>query len=123
MTGDSSETNPDHVYINILNRGGLTFPSSNLVDYVCTSFAIFSLTESHISKSNIPSKIASLKVLSHVHGKKDAPSFTCTKHTGYGQTFINKIVTNVFLNNKRKATTDDVRKDEVVAFKKQKREK
>ena len=123
MTGDSSETNPDHVYINILNRGGLTFPSSNLVDYVSTSFAIFSLTESHISKSSIPSKNASLKVLSHVHGKKDGPSFTCTKHTGYGQTFINKIVTNVFLNNKRKATTDDVRKDEVVAFKKQKREK
>ena len=122
LTGEASESNPDHGYINILNRGGLTIPSQNLTDYVCTSFAILSFTENYITNSGIKARNAALKVLSHVHGSNNQ-CFTCNEHRIRGQTYVNRTIANVFFNNKRKATTFDVKKDEVVGFKRQKRSK
>ena len=40
LTGDSGADNPDFLYVQILSRGGLTIPPTNLVNYVCTAFAI-----------------------------------------------------------------------------------
>ena len=45
ITGSIDIENPDHEYLIILNRGGLTIPSPNLVNYVCDAFAVLSATE------------------------------------------------------------------------------
>ena len=45
IMGSIEMENPDHEYLIILNRGGLTIPSPNLVSYVCDAFAILSETE------------------------------------------------------------------------------
>ena len=121
LTGIISESNPDHAYITILNRGGLTIPSTSLTDYVCTSFAILSFTENSVIKSNIRARKAAELVLSHTFGIYQ--DFTCNDHRALGQTFVNRIISNIFFNNKRKATTSSVHKDNVVSFKKRQREK
>ena len=46
ITGSIDMQNPDHEYLIILNRGGLTIPSPNLVNYVCDAFAVLNATES-----------------------------------------------------------------------------
>ena len=121
LTGIISESNPDHAYITILNRGGLTIPSTSLTDYVCTSFAILSFTKNSVIKSNIRARKAAEIVLSHTFGIYQ--DFTCNDHRALGQTFVNQIISNIFFNNKRKATTSSVHKDNVVSFKKRQREK
>ena len=45
ITGSIDIENPNHEYLIILNRGGLTIPSPNLVNYVCDIFAVLSATE------------------------------------------------------------------------------
>ena len=40
LTGDSGAENPDFLFFFILSRGGLTISSTNLVNYVCTAYAI-----------------------------------------------------------------------------------
>ena len=51
ITDSISIKNPGHGYLNILNRGGLTMPSTNLVSYVCDAFAVLSATENLISQN------------------------------------------------------------------------
>ena len=57
--------------------------------------------------------------LAHVIG--DVPEFSCPKHSV--KKYCNRAITNVYLNNKRKITTANVRKDDVKQFKKSKRTK
>ena len=114
LTGIILESNPDRAYITILNRGGLTIPSTSLTDYVCTSFAILSFTENSVIKSNIRARKAAELVLSLTFGIYQ--DFTCNDHRALGRTFVNRIISNIFFNNKRKATTSSVHKDNVVSF-------
>ena len=48
ITGSMDIENPDHEYLIILNQGGLTIPSRNLVNYVCDAFAVLSATENNL---------------------------------------------------------------------------
>ena len=47
----------------------------------------------------------------------------CNDHHDYGLVFINKIITNISYNNERKLVTDSAFKDDVAAFKNNKRSK
>ena len=49
--------------------------------------------------------------------------FLCNDHHDYVLVFINKIITNIFYNNERKLVTDSAFKDDVAAFKNNKRSK
>ena len=48
ITGSIDIENPDHEYLIILNRGGLTIPSPNLVNYVCDAFAVLSARKTYV---------------------------------------------------------------------------
>ena len=45
ITGSIDIENLDQEYLIILNRGGLTISSPNLVNYVCNAFTVLSATE------------------------------------------------------------------------------
>ena len=53
ITGSIDIENPDHEYLIILNRGGLTIPSPNLVNYVRGVFAVLSATENVLINQSI----------------------------------------------------------------------
>ena len=66
FVGVISAQNPDHSYIQHLNRGGLTIPSSDLTDYICIAFAILEAMECHIRSSGVDARRAATSVLKHV---------------------------------------------------------
>ena len=110
ITGFIGIKNTDHEYLIILNRGGLTIPSQNLV----------SKTENIlINRSKLTSRNAAKEAPSYMMG---CCNFTCENHKDDGQKFVIITTVIVFFNNKRKISTASVRKDNVASFKKQKRE-
>ena len=54
LTGDSGAENLDCSYVQILSRGGLTIPSTNLVNYGCTAFAILEFMDDLITNLVYP---------------------------------------------------------------------
>ena len=112
---------PDHECLIILNRGGLTIPSPNHVNYVCDAFAVLSATENVlINQSKITSRNAAKDALSYMIGC--CKFFTCEKHKVDGQKVVISAIVNVFFNNQRQISTASVRKGNLAPFKKQKRE-
>ena len=107
-------------YLNLLSRGGLKTPSQNLCTYVCNSFAILDASSTVISDSVIPVREAAEYILQNIC-KNDG--FTCEEDDERARKYVNRIVTNVFYNNKRKLTTSSVVNDRVKSFKKSKRQK
>ena len=65
LTGDSGAENPDFSYLQILSRAALTIPSTNLANYVCTTFAILEFEDDLITKSGLTVRIATEHVLIH----------------------------------------------------------
>lgn len=122
LMGDSITSDcPDFSYMQILSRGGLTIPSINLANYVCTAFAILDVLSGAILKSKLISRLAAEHVLKHIFNSYE--TFTCITHENTGQTFVNRTIANIYFNNKRKISTDSVVADGVKAFKKRQREK
>jgi len=95
-------------------------PSAGLGNYVAHGFAILHAATDLIRNSDLPSRVAGEELLKRT---LHAEGFVCAKHEKTACTRTNRIITNVFLNNQRKRTTDSVVKDKVVAFKKSKRSK
>lgn len=60
---NSVSENSDFSYLKILLRGGLTIPSINLVNYVCTTFAILNYSVDVINQINIPRRTAAERIL------------------------------------------------------------
>ena len=57
ITGSIGMENPDHEYLIIFNRGGLTIPSRSLGNYVCDAFAALTVTENVlINQSKLTSR-------------------------------------------------------------------
>ena len=122
ITGSIDIANPDHEYLIILNRRGLTIPSPNLVNYVCDVFAVLSATEMIlINQSRLNSRNAAKEALSYMMTMACC-NFTCENYKADGQKFVISTIVTMFFNNKRKISTVSVRKDNVASFKKQKRE-
>ena len=53
LTSDSGAENLDFSHVRILSRG-LTIPSTNLVNYICTAFAILEFVDDLITKPGLP---------------------------------------------------------------------
>ena len=111
----------EHPYIEVLSRGGLTVPSLNLANGVSSAFSILDFSYGAISKCGLPSRLAAETVLKHVFNSFQ--TFTCEAHESAGQTFTNRTIANIYLNNQRKISTDAVVADGVRSFKKRQREK
>ena len=65
LTHDSGTENPDFSYVQILSRESLTIPSTNLVNYVCTTFKILEFMDYLITKSGLPVRKVGERVLIH----------------------------------------------------------
>ena len=113
-------SNDDAHYINHLSRGGLKVPSTGLSNYVAHGFAILHAASEFIRNSDLSSRVAGEELLKTV---LQSEGFVCAKHEETACKRTNRMITNVFLNNQRKRTTDKVVKDRVVGFKKCKRTK
>ena len=111
----------EYPYTEILSRRGLTVPSLNLANHVSTTFAILDFSCGAISKRGLPSRLAAETVLKHVFNRFQ--TFTYVAHESAGQTFTNRTIANIYLNNQRKISTDPVVTDGVRSFKKRQREK
>ena len=117
--GSIDMENPDHEYLIILNLGGLTIPSSNLVNYVFDAFAVLSATENALNnQAKLIMQSIAKEAISYVMG---CCNFTCENYKVKGQKVIPKIV-NVFFKSKRKISTPSVNKNNEASLKKQKRE-
>ena len=122
FTGDyHGDKNPDFSYIQILSRGGLKIPSTNLVNYLCTAFAILEFLDDLITKSGLPVRKAAEHVL--IHCFQSFETFACTTHEAIARKITNSTAVNIYFNNKRKTCTDSVAAHGVKTFKKREREK
>ena len=120
FVGRLSNENDDHAYIRILSRGGLTVPSPALAEYVCNAFSILDIAETTINQSELPERDGAERTLAHLFG--NVPEFTCSKHLNQGKRYCNRVIANIFFNNRRRIATAEVRKDGVESFKRPKRE-
>ena len=119
LTGDSGAENLDCSYVQILSRGGLTIPSTNLVNYGCTAFAILEFMDDLITKSDLPVRKAAERVL--IRCFQSFETFASTTHEAIARKITNSTAVNIYFNNKRKICTDAVAADGVKTFKKRQR--
>ena len=102
-------------YHHLLSRGGLVTPSTSMAKYVGKSFAIMDLVEDPIHQSAYRARPLAEKILEmNNKEKKDFVGDTCEK---WGVKFTNRMVVNVFYNNRQKQSADNVRENGVVKFK------
>ena len=118
MVGTISDDSSDRTYLQAIPRGGLMIPS--LSEYVCGAFAAIELFNDTIKSSGLTVRLAAETVLKELF---EYGEFLCNDHHDYGLVFINKIITNIFYNNERKLVTASAFKDDVAAFKNNKRSK
>ena len=115
-----NEDSEGDAYHSELSRGGLKVASDALQNYLASAFAILDASETAIIRSRVPSRKACehtlMKFLSI-----DEFGFTCTGHESLMCGKVIRTVTNVFLNNKRKQSTESVTENRVAEFKMPKR--
>ena len=120
LVTSKAEISKNH-YLSLLSRGGLTVPSSEIAGFVCNSFAVLDVADKFIEKTTeIKRRAAAEFILKEFSTHFD---FTRPEHVEWGEKFTNKIVVNIFYNNKQKRDSDKVRKSDIVAFKKRQRKK
>ena len=109
-------------FLDILTRGGLTYPSQSLADFVAQGFSSLDIASPLIIQyaSYLPTKMLSEEILDslaeHVY-------FSCEEHAKKVKRIAISIIVNVFFNNKQKIATDNVRKQQVIGFKARQRSK
>ena len=105
---NSRPDNPDFSYVQILWRGSLTFPSTNLVNYACTAFAVLKFVDDLITKSSLPVRKAAERVLTHCF--QSFETFSCTTHEAIARKITNSTAVNIYFSNmnKRKICTDSL---------------
>ena len=117
-TGSADMDYPYHEYLIILNRGGLTIPSPNLVNYLFGPFAVLSATKYVlINQSKLTSRNTAEEALSDIMG---CCNFTCEIHKIDRQKVVINTIANAFFNDKRTIPISLVRNDYIALFKKQK---
>ena len=121
LTDNSGAENPDFSFVQILSRGGLKIPSTNLVNYLCTAFAILEFLDDLITKSGLPVRKAAEHVL--IHCFQSFETLTCTAHEALARKITNSTAANIYFNNKRNICMDSVVADEVKTFEKRQKEK
>ena len=82
------------------SRGGLTIPTANLVNYVCTTFVILEFVDDLITKSGLPVRKATERVL--IHCSQSLETFAWSTHEAIARKITNCIAVNICFSNKRK---------------------
>ena len=100
-------------YFDILTRGGLTIPTLELLQYVSQCFAVLNYTDKRVLKQcpNLPSRAPGQFILRYHCANV---LFPCDYHTAWGGQIAQKIIANIYFNNKEKITNNSIRKDAVV---------
>ena len=97
---DVEITNDAH--LSTLSRGELLAPPKLFGDFMCSNFAI----SDFVMALSLPVKISATYVLSCYGPKSD---FTHVKHLYWGFNFTDKIIVNIFFNNKQRLSRDIIR--------------
>ena len=118
MTAGEDDKRMSMEYFNLLSRGGLTAPSSQLSEFVCSAFCIVEYVDKLVASTSVR-KITEMAL--HAYAPKS--SFACEIHLKNGYKFSIRTVVNIFYNNKQKLARDEVRKDSLRGFKKRQRTK
>ena len=103
--GEIKEDDADSGYLKIISRGGLTVPSYSLSNYVCETFALLDYFNEIINKSDIPARTAREYTLINMFDSNQ--SISCLNHERKIQLFVNQVISNIFLNNKRQKEAFD----------------
>ena len=87
------------LYFDILTRGGLTIPSLELSQYVSQCFAVLNYTEKRVLQQcpNLPGRAARQFILCYHCANV---LFTCDYHTAWGDQIVQKIIVNIYFNNR-----------------------
>ena len=115
---EKSKSDNTNKYFDALSRGGLTVPSSNLLEFVCSSFAILDFLETVIKSTSVRKFC---EICLDIYAPES--SYSCTEHEKLCRKFAIKMLVNIFHNNKQKHVCDNVRKEGVKEFKRRQRNK
>ena len=119
VVGEIKENDGDSAYLKVISRGGLTVPLYSLLNYVCEAFALLDYFNEIINKSYIPARTACEYTL--INMSDSYQSIACLNHERKIQLFVNRVISNIFLNNRRKLSTDFVLGGTIKSFKKRQR--
>ena len=106
-------------YFEILSRGVLKIPSAVLKNYVAFSFATLDLTDALLQQYCCNNIRTGAETVLNTYCTNVL--FTCADRIVSSQKWANKIMTNIFYNNKQKIKNSKIRKDVVGTFKKRQR--
>ena len=109
----------DSANLKIISRGGLTVPSYSLSNYVCKAFSQIDYFNEIINKSDIQARTACEYTL--INMLDSYQSISCLNHERKIELFVNRVIPNIILNNKRKLSTEFVPVDTIKSFKKRQR--
>ena len=98
-------------YFELLSRGGLKVPSAVLKDYVAFGFATLDLTDALLQQYCCDNIRTGAQTVLNTYCTNVL--FTCADHIVWGQKCANKIMTNIFYNDKQKIENSKIRKDVV----------
>ena len=103
-------------YLDVLTRGGLTYPSQNLADFVAHGFSSLDIASDLITQyaSFVSTKRLSEETLNNI---SEQVLFSCEEHESKVKKIAISIIVNTYYNNKQKIATDGVRKQQVSDFK------
>lgn len=102
-------------FLSLISRGGLMIPSQSLGEYVCKGFSVLDVVGEMILR-DAPNDV-------RICGEDllrmycDNVNFSCELHTQKVQTITNRIITNIFFNNKQKIMNSEIRRDNIEEFK------
>ena len=80
------------------------------------------VSERHIRESGFPWKTLAQELLNFATDEWDT-SYACTEHSMKSRELVNNIISNIYFNNLRKQISETRRKDQISAFKSNKRQK
>ena len=109
-------------YFNNVNQGALTLANTALPQYVSSAFCLLELSEGQIRVSDFPWKTLAQELLNLTTTEWDT-SFACLEHSIKSREIVNNILSNIYFNNLKKQISETYRKDQVSAFKSNKRQK
>ena len=112
---ESETASKTHVYIDLLSTSGLTLPSECFVTYVCHCFAFIDHAVNVITSWKMKERAAAEHLLNVVMFYEP---FLCSVHWNKGQSVTQRIIGNIYFNNKRKLMNDSVHEDNVLSIKK-----
>ena len=92
----------------------MILPAIDFTHYVSKAFAILDTAIFLIRDSTLCDRYVAARVL---RLNDCAASFLCDEHQVIGVKFINRVVTNIYLNNEQKQFSDEIRKNSIKDFK------